>query len=396
MTCRVGILTTHPIQYQVPWFRVLAKDPDIDLIVFFCMMPDESQQGDGFGVQFRWDIPLLDGYKCEVLENVATEPSLTNFRGCDTPGIRRIIKDRKFDAFIVNGWVVKSCLQLLFACRLYGVPCIVRGESNVMRRRPLWIRLVHRLLLKQYAAFLAIGKSNRDFYLNNGVRQEKIFMAPYGVDNDRLSSQADTMMPERSKIRLQWSIPEGAVTFLYCAKFVEKKRPLDLINALDLAVRRLPKEAVRIHLLMVGEGELRPECERIAATDKLPVTFTGFLNQGEIVKAYVAADCLVLPSDAGETWGLVVNEAMACGVPAIVSGQVGCHPDLIESGQTGEVFPCGDIERLADLLVSFALAPERLQEMGEHATRKVADYSVASVAEGCLEAVKYCMKGKNR
>ena len=202
------------------------------------------------------------------------------------------------------------------------------------------------------------------------------------------------MRPDRGKIRSQWAIPGDAVTFLYCAKFISKKRPPDLINALDLAVKRLGQGEGRIHLLMVGDGELRPECESIAAAGNLPVTFTGFLNQGEIVKAYVASDCLVLPSDNGETWGLVVNEAMACGIPAIVSDQVGCHPDLIDTGRTGEAFPCGDIERLADLLLSFVSSPERLREMGVHARKKVAEYTVPDVVEGCVEAVKYCLRSR--
>ena len=387
MSYKIGFLTTHPIQYQVPVFRELSKIPGIDLTVFYCMIPDEQQQGDGFGVPFRWDIPLLEGYRYEVLDNVAKQPSVTSFFGCDTPGIRHVIKERSFDAFVVNGWNVKSGIQLLIACRRYGLPCIVRGESNAMRPRPWWIRTVHKFLLKQYSAFLAIGKSNRDFYLNYGVPQEKIFLAPYGVDNARLNTEAGILEPERGKIRSQWGIPDDAVTFLYCAKFIEKKRPLDLIKAFSLALQRTGGEG--IHLLMVGDGELRHECERIAEGNKLPVTFAGFLNQSEIVSAYVASDCLVLPSDYGETWGLVVNEAMACGRPAIVSDRVGCHPDLIRPGQTGEIFPFGDIKALAGIIASYDSKTNRLTEMGRTARELVGRYSVSEVVSGCSEALKY-------
>ena len=108
---KVGVLTTHPIQYQVPWFRLLHADPSVDLHVFFCMLPDAEQQGEGFGVAFDWDVPLLDGYRWQQLENVAAEPSLTRFTGCDTPAIGDIVRAGGWDAFIVNGWVVKSCLQ---------------------------------------------------------------------------------------------------------------------------------------------------------------------------------------------------------------------------------------------------------------------------------------------
>ena len=79
MAYKVGILTTHPIQYQVPWFKELAKKEEIDLTVFYCMIPDAQQQGDGFGVAFKWDIPLLEGYKFKILKNVASSPSVTSF-----------------------------------------------------------------------------------------------------------------------------------------------------------------------------------------------------------------------------------------------------------------------------------------------------------------------------
>ena len=393
MTHKLGFLTTHPIQYQVPVFHVLAKEPSIDLTVFYCMIPNERQQGEGFSINFKWDIPLLDGYKYEVLENVAKQPSVTNFRGCDTPGIKDIVKNRKFDAFIVNGWVVKSCIQLLRACRQYNVPCIVRGESNAILPRAWWKGMIHKRLMAKYSAFLNIGKLNREFYLKNGVSEEKIFFAPYCVDNERFESAYAALRQERDTIRSQWGIFSTDFTILFCAKFIEKKRPLDLLNALSIAFKKTENLSKRIHLLMVGDGELKSDCEEFVRQRKLPVTFTGFLNQSEIVRAYVASDCLVLPSDYGETWGLVVNEAMACGLPAIVSDRVGCHKDLIHPEETGAVFPYGCCQALADLLVSFALNPAKVRMMGKQAKQTVTDYSVANVVEGCIEAIKYVSQG---
>ena len=122
--------------------------------------------------------------------------------------------------------------------------------------------------------------------------------------------------------------------------------------------------------------------------ENLPVTFAGFLNQSEIPKAYVAADCLVLPSDSGETWGLVVNEAMACGIPAIVSDHVGCGPDLVIEGETGGVFPLGDIDALAHKIAHFASDADRLKAMGKEAQRRVMTYySVDRAVEGTLAAI---------
>ena len=391
LASKIGILTTHPIQYQVQWFRELAKFESIDLTVYFCTIPDEHQQGEGFGTSFKWDIPLLDGYKYIVLINKSKNPTVSNFWGCDTPEIYNILKRGQFDAFIVNGWVVKSCLQLLWACRRIGIPCIVRGESNAMRVRPLFKRLVHRILLKNYSAFLAIGKSNRNFYLFNGVDQKKIFNAPYCVDNDRFFNESITKIPHRNKLRKQWNIEPNAIVFLFCAKFISKKRPIDLLEAFKTAFDRTAAFK-NIHLLMVGEGELKSKCQHYAIDQKLPVTFTGFLNQTEIIRAYVVSDCLVLPSDHGETWGLVVNEAMACGIPAITSDRVGCHPDLIIRGKTGDVFPFGDIDSLADLLLFYIHKPNQLKRMGSEAQQHIKKYSYDEVVKGTLAALDYVCK----
>lgn len=389
MAYKLGILTTHPIQYKVPWYRALAQRSEVDLTVFYCMMPNSQQQGDGFGVEFEWDIPLLDGYRYEVLDNVTREPSVTRFGGCDTPGITEIVIGRGFDAFIVNGWVVKSCLQVLRACRKHHVPCIVRGESNSLRPRPWWKRVGHRWLLRKYAAFLSIGEANKQFYLDNGVSEDKVFFAPYGVDNERFAGASAQSRARRAELRRHWGVPDAACCFVFCGKFIEKKRPLDLLEALSMAVEGVDQGKDAMHLLMVGDGALRPPCERIARDRGLPVTFTGFLNQSQIAQAYAASDCLVLPSDYGETWGLVVNEAMACGLPAIVSDRVGCHLDLVAPGRTGEVFCFGDRRALAQRLGSFAASPEEVTRMGGAARELVGKYSVASAVEGTVEAVEY-------
>ena len=384
---RVAMVTTHPIQYQVPWLRLLGQQPGVDLQVYFAMVPDAAEQGREFGVAFDWDVPLLDGYRHTVLENVSSRPSLTEFAGCDTPGIGKVIRDGRFDAVIVNGWGSKTCMQALWACRRTGTPCIVRGEANGLRKRAAWKRLGHRLLLSRYAAVLAIGTNNRAYCMEQGVPVSKLFMTPYCVDNARFATMADAARvdPGRKAVAARLGLDVDATTFLFSGKLVEKKRPGDLIEAM----RQLHQRGVTgVQLLLVGDGPLRGELERQA--EGLPVRFAGFLNQSEIGAAYAASDCLLLPSDAGETWGLVVNEAMASGLPAIVSDQVGCAVDLIESGVTGDVFPCGDVAALAVLLERHANAQGQLARMGAAAREKVTKgYNFEYVVAGVMKALAF-------
>jgi glycosyltransferase involved in cell wall biosynthesis len=385
---RVALVATHPIQYQVPWFRALGERPEVDPLVLYAHVPTASEQGVGFGLAFEWDLPLLEGHRYEVLRNVAQPPALSTFAGCDTPEVGRVLQAHRIEAVIVNGWHTKSCLQALWASRRLGIPCIVRGDSNALRRRPLAIRLVHRVLLRQYSAFLVVGQANRAFYRANGVPDNKLFHAPHCVDNARFAGQAAGLEPHRGDLRAAWRLPADGCVLAFCGKLIPKKRPLDVLAALE----RIASGGPPLHVLLAGDGELRSACEQRARANRLPATFTGFLNQQEIARAYVASDALVLPSDAGETWGLVVNEAMACGRPAIVSDLVGCQPDLVLPGETGEVFACGDVDSLATAMGRMATDPGRVRVMGAGARNLVSSYSVEALVTGTLQALGFATR----
>lgn len=383
---RLAIIATHPIQYHAPWFQQLAQQAQLELRVFYAHMPTAEEQGIGFGVKFRWDIPLLEGYDWEVLPHASNHSPLRGFFAVRVQNIRAPLQVFAPDVVILTGWNAWPLVQALWACKRLNIPCGVRGESNALKPRPWWVRLAHRALLPRYDFFLAIGRANRNFYRQNGVAASRIFDCPYFIDNDRFRRQAETLIPERSAIRMAWKIPEHAVCYGYVGKLQLKKRITDLLQAFRLACQ----VNNNIHLLVVGTGELLAEAQAFAETWRLPVTFVGFLNQTEITRAYVAADCLVLPSDYGETWGLVVNEAMACGLAAIVSDRVGCGPDLIEEGVTGAVFPFGDADVLAGRLLDLAQDLRRLQAMGQRAQERVLqDYSVDKAVAGTVAAVQW-------
>lgn len=367
---------------------MLAVQKDISLKVFYALLPDEQQQGVGFGVPFAWDIPTLEGYRWEALPNSARSPSLSGFFGSSTPDIYKIFAKEKPDVVIITGWQSLPLLQALWACMRLRIPRIIRGESNALRRRPGWIRLIHRLFLSRFDAYLAIGKANREFYRNYGIPEGKIFTCNYFVDNRWFQERFRGIVGERDVIRSGWGIRKDDVCFLYAGKLIPKKRIHDVLQAIEKSYRTNDN----IRLLVVGSGELMEAARQFVLEHRLPVTFSGFLNQTEIVKAYAAGDCLVLPSDFGETWGLVVNEAMACGLPAIVSDRVGCGPDLVENSVTGFVFPFGDIDALAGRLLDMASDIEKRLQMGKNAMEKVRGYSVEKALEGTLNAINFVVR----
>jgi glycosyltransferase involved in cell wall biosynthesis len=384
---KIAIFATHPIQYQVPWFQRLAAQPGLDLKVYYALIPDAEQQGVGFGVAFNWDIPMLEGYDWELLANARATPGLRGFFASSTPAVYSILKKTRPDVVILTGWQSLPLLQALWACMRLGLPRLMRGEANALRARRWWVRPLHRLLLSRFQAFLAIGKANRDFYLMNGIEAGRIFASPYFVDNRRFQEQLDRAAAERQMIRASWNVPPSHTCYLYAGKLEPKKRIMDLLAAFE----RASQTHAALHLLVAGTGELMSEAQEFARRLRLPVSFAGFLNQTEITRAYAAADCLVLPSDYGETWGLVVNEAMACGLPAIVSDRVGCGPDLIEEGKTGAVFPFGDIGALSERLIETASDAARLKRMGDEARARIRHYSVEQAVAGTLAAIDFVL-----
>ncbi len=389
---RLLIASSHPIQYQAPLFRALAACPDVDPEVLLLTLPDAIQQGEGFGVAFDWDVPLLEGYRWRRAASTHGGGLGRGFRGLRLrhPSRELLGGDRPPDAVLITGWQVQGLLQLYLAAWRRRLPILLRMEAADRPRRRWPVRMMHRFLVGEARACLPIGQSNTRFYEACGAPAERLFRSPYFVDNTFFAAQAAALRPRRGDLRSRWGIPVEAFCFLFVGKLQDKKHPLDLLEALDRLIA--DPAAPRVHLLVVGSGELEGACREMAERCSLPVSFAGFLNQGEIPGAYVAADALVLPSDCGETWGLVVNEAMACGLPAIVSDQVGCAEDLLEPGSTGTVFPCRDVEALARAIGSMAADPGAAVRMGEAARQRVNHlYGVEQAQEGIRLALRQAL-----
>jgi glycosyltransferase involved in cell wall biosynthesis len=385
MTAKLGILSTHPIQYYTPLYQALATRSDLDVTVYYAHKPTPAQQAEGFGAAFEWDLRLLDGYRSVFLENRARRPSLSGFRGCDTPGIWDVIRQEQFDAFLVHGWHAKTYWQAITACWRTGTPVMVRGDSTLTLTKCGWRKAVkqftHRLFVPRFDAYLIVGQRAREYYRAYGADERKMVFSPHFVDNARFAAASARV--DRDALRRQWGLPTAGPVFLFAGKFIPKKRPADFVRAVAAAARSVPGVAG----LMVGDGPLRADVETAVRAEAAPVRLVGFLNQTAIPAAYAAADVLVLPSDGGETWGLVVNEAMACGLPAVVSDLVGCGPDLVRPGESGEVYPCGDVAVLAGRLARLAGDPGAVARLGAAARSRVAAYSVEAAAAGAVAAV---------
>lgn len=384
---KLGILSTHPIQYHAPWFRGLAAHPDLKIHVYYCHKATPQEQARaGFGVEFDWDLPLLTGYPHSFLPNIAHPAGHGRFAGFDTPEIGTIIRERYYDAILVNGWHYKSAWQAIWAGWQSDVRVFVRGDSHLRSPRSCPVRLTklltYRRFVPRFDACLAVGEWSREYFEYYGARPDHVFLVPNVIDSDHMASESQRLRANQSVLRRQWGLREDSIVFLFVGKFTETKCPLDFVRALYDA----SKNEGSVEGLMVGDGPLRKACEDFVRSHHAPVSFAGFLNQSQIVQAYASCDILVLPSD-GETWGMVVNEAMACSRPCLVSDRVGCGPDLVLPEKTGVVFPHRNVPALAASMVKLARSPSQIIAMGENAHNRLLSYSVGTAVEGVLHSL---------
>lgn len=392
------ILSTHPIQYQVPVWQALARDGRVPFEVWYLsdhgVHPSPDRE---FGKTFAWDIDLLSGYPHRFLKG-ASRSTPGRFWGCRLHGrFGEQLLRRGATTLWIQGWQVAAYWQASRQARASGIALWLRGESNDLAPTPAWKRPIKRLALGYLFSlvdrFFCIGSANKRLYRKFGVDKARLYSAPYAVDNGRFARQAEALRPHRMTLRRQWGVADDALCILFCGKMIEKKRPMDLVAAVRPLADRAPH--LKMHLLFVGSGELgealRAACDVVHDADAkgLPssgaagrpkATFTGFMNQTEISRAYVVADCLVLPSEATETWGLVVNEAMASGLPCIVSNACGCAEDLVAPIAPHYVFPCGDTAALGTALLAVSPQPAAAAEWREGVALHDFRQTVASVA----------------
>ncbi len=345
---RLAFIVSHPIQYYVPIYRDLAARGGVEVKVFYTWRDAQVARDQKFQREFAWDIPLTDGYDFEVVPNTAADPGTHHRGGLRNPELLRRVLDWLPDAVHLTGYNYHSHTRAMRAFGRAGVPVIFRGDSHLLDGRgPWWRWQIKRQVLRRVyrwpRAFAYVGQANRDYYRAFGVPEEKLFHVPHTIEVERFAEPDDAHEAAARAWRQELGIPEGRKVFLYAAKFESRKRPMELLEAF------LGANLGGAMLLFAGSGELESalKARALAGAGDKQVVFLPFQNQSTMPVVYRLGDCLVLPSGYAETWGLAVNEAQACGRPALVSDHVGCAKDIIKAGTHGLTFRTDDWEDFA-------------------------------------------------
>lgn len=391
---RILHVCEHPVQYNTTLWQMQARHPKLDILVAY-----RSLQGavpavnPGFGVEVAWDVPLLDGYPWTIVSSAERGRNGRRRLGLFSKELWGLIKRGGFDAVSLGGYYFPEAWMAILAAKTNRVPIILSTDAHGLessRAKSKAALAIKKLIVGRIfrmAAAVVTSSSKAEIFLQAlGVSRDRIFLGRSVVDNTWWTDHA--RQTDRLAVRREWNLPAGAAVALYCAKLQPWKRPGDLLEAFSRA------NVTGSYLVFAGDGPLRPILERrskdLGVADR--VRFLGFVNQTALPRVYVTCDVLVLPSDY-EPFGLVVNEAMLCRCPVIVSDRVGARHDLVREGETGCVFPCGDVEALARILGALLGNRSRLERMGEAARDRMQTWTPEMNVETFVEAIEMAVAG---
>ncbi|HEX7153855.1 MAG TPA: glycosyltransferase family 4 protein [Thermoanaerobaculia bacterium] len=386
MPPRIAVLASHVIQYQDPFFRLLAAEPELDLTVLYCSRAGaEVYRDEDMKTTLKWDLEMLQGYDYHFLRNFGFGDGYTRLIN---PGVIPAILRGHYDAVILFlGWGTITSLLAIAACRMTNTPFLLFGDSSFPppaatfkgKMRAAFMRTIVRLT----SGFLTSGKVNAEYYRHYGADPSRFSLVPWAIDNERFANT-----PTDPELRRRIGARDDQLVIVFSAKFIPRKDPMTLLRAVD-AMRQRDRALV----LFLGHGELRGELEAFTRERNLQVHFAGFINQADLPKYYKAGDVFVLPS-LDEPRGSVLNEAMACGLPVIATDRVGAVGDIVLDGENAFVFEPGDVQALSRALDRLIEEPGLRERMAQRSRVLIADWDYAHGVRGVKDAVQRIARGE--
>jgi glycosyltransferase involved in cell wall biosynthesis len=370
VTRRLVIITEIISPYRIPLFNALAKRSEVDLHVIFLAETDpQLRQWQVYKNEIKFSCRVLRSYR----RRIGRFHALINF------GMGGALSDARPDVILCGGYNYLASWHALLWARAHSVPFFLWSESNLrdMRSGRAPVEMLKGEFLRRCSGFVVPGKSAKDFLLARGIKDRMIFNALNAVDNDLFAAAASLARANAGPIRNECGLPGRY--FLFVGRLVREKGIFELLSAyatLDEDLRRA------IGLVFVGDGPLREALEREAATiSSGMIRFVGFAQRDDLPKYYALADMMILPTYT-DTWGLVVNEAMACGLPVILSAAAGCGQDLVTENWNGRVVPSRDVQALASAMRDIAEDSNLRSMMGARSGQRIREYSPEAWSEG--------------
>lgn len=379
----------------IPYFELLARCPRIDLTVWFLAESTSTR---------HWSRDVPPGIHHEVLRGYTFEFQMEEKLALHfNPSIRRKIRDGHFDAMILfGGWDSPSFWLAAWAAKSFGIPLIVRSGSVpgrgafgpsptfLSRFRRLVGRIVARRIVSSADALLAYGSRSARYLTELGANSDRIFKVWNTPDIAAVSQGVIKEKPNALGLREQLGVPTGGVLVLYVGRLQPVKKVDQLIRAYALAHAK----ASNLVLAIIGYGPCEESLRALAKTTGGAIHFLGRVEGALLNRYYAASDIFVLPS--GDIWGLVVNEAMAAGLPVVVADTVGSSDDLVVQGETGFTYSSDDTSELADRLTQLARDSEMRVRMGACAQEHIQHFTYEIAVKGITDAIDRVTKERTQ
>lgn len=380
------VIETHPVQYHAPVYQAIAHDFQLPIVAVYGTDCSIAGYNDSeLDTYVAWDTDLVSGYSQVFLSTVAGGAAKTP-EEASTHGLGKALRELRPTAILLTGYSPRFYELAFVAAARVGCPLLFRGETtdhaHSRSRSKQWLRdAVLRWFYSRCAGLLYIGQHSRRHFLRLGCPPDKLQFSPYCVDTTAFQTDEAARDGLRRAARRELNIPETCTVLVFSGK-LSRRKGVDLLLA---AAKSLPAIARdRIVILYVGAGELAAALREAASSEPtVEIRMAGFQNQSQISRFYHAADFLVLPSIRSETWGLVVNDALHHGLPCIVSDAVGCAPDLIVPGKTGEVCLAGSVASLREA-IERGLGWKHDGAVRARCRSQVAKYTVQEAAKGIV------------
>lgn len=351
---KIAFLIEIPTPYRDSFFAELNRNQDFDFEVIYCAA---SEYGRGWKEEEKkYPCKILSGFSYPVVgKNI--------FVLKVNPGIWGQLSRVRYDTVIISGYIQPTMQLAILWCLWHKVPYILWSESHNLKPRPIFKRLLKRplvrLVVKKAAAFLCMGSNSRDYLISYGAAPDKVFFFPNIPDVKKISEESSLYRQNIMGLRRALGI-QGNPVVIYSGRLIGIKNIKTLLKAFELVQYEIPQAG----LVLAGEGPLRSRLESLARELKLNnVYFAGFIPPKDLVKYYVCADIFVFPS-YNDQWGVVVQEAMACGLPVVVSDKVGCARDLVLPNRNGYILPAENTEGFASAILKLLQDSRLRSDMG--------------------------------
>ncbi len=372
MKRRLVILTELIAPYRIPVFNALAGNPELDLHVIFLSETDASmRQWRIYSEEIRFSYEVLPSWRRRLGKyNVLLNQNVT-----------LALRDAAPEAVLCGGYNYVACWQAMLWAKRNGIRFLLWCESTGgdLRRNHALVEMLKEKFVQGCDGFVVPGLSAHSYMRDMGIPDERLFLAPNAIDNALFSRLERLARVKGERLRHELGLPGRY--FLFVGRLVKAKGVFDLLQAYASLA---PELREHIGLVYAGDGPERALLEA-AAHSIFPgsVHFPGFVHRDELVSYYSLADCLVLPTHS-DTWGLVVNEAMVCGLPVICTSVAGCAADLVQAN--GRVVPSRDPGQLASALHELASDPQLRSRMSRESRRMIQEYSPDACAAGIAGA----------